>query len=159
MPLHRIPPPVPAIPAAGWRVPGYQSAKPVRRPRSVPVEAFQRTASVQIGLNGLTGGVISAGGTATVQVAPQGYGTTWYPNQASIATKSGAADSSTCTLYLNVIAAGGFQAQSYAGGGDQLGLAVPAMQPGDILYAVWTGGKSGDWCQLLVIGSMDVLIT
>jgi hypothetical protein len=149
---------VPAIASGTWRAAGNVFRKPVRVPRSVPMQSFNRMASSQIGANGITGGVIGAGGAATVAVSPQGYGTRWYPNQAGIATASGAADSSTCTLYLNVIAAGGFLAQSYAGGGDQLGLAVPAMQPGDILYAVWSGGHAGDWCQLQVIGPMDVLI-
>jgi hypothetical protein len=35
---------------------------------------------------------------------------------------------------------------------------VPEMQPGDLLYVVWTGGHAGDWCQIAVTGPMDVLI-
>jgi len=149
---------VPAVAAGTWRAAGNMFTK-LRTPRSVPMAAYTRVASTQIGANGINGGVISAGGGATVKVAPQAFGTRWYPNQCNVATASGAADSSTCALYLNVVGAGGFLCQSYAGGGDQLGLAVPAMQPGDILYAVWAGGHAGDWCQVQVIGPMDILVS
>lgn len=152
------PRPVPAIPAGGWRAVGGRFTVPVRRPRALPIEAYVRPRRVQIGADGVRGGVISAQGTATVSVGPQGYGTRWYPNQVGLATASGAADASTATIYLNVIGPGGFLAQSYAAGGDQPGIAVPEMQAGDLLYVVWSGGKSGDWCQATVIGPMDVLI-
>jgi hypothetical protein len=76
----------------------------------------------------------------------------------SVATASGAADASTVSLYVNVIGPGGFLGQSYAGGGDQPGFALPEMQAGDLLYAVWSGGHAGDWCQLTVTGPMDVLV-
>lgn len=122
------------------------------------MEAFAARTRTQIGNNGITGSQISMSGTATVSVGPQGYGTRWYPNQLGVATASGATDGSTVTFYVNVIGPGGFLGQSYAGGGDQVGLAVPEMQPGDLLYAVWSGGNSGDWCQLSVIGPMDILI-
>jgi hypothetical protein len=160
MPPRRFvqPRPVPAIPSGTWRAAGFRFFKPVRIPRALPVEAFTQVRRVQIGSNGIDGGVISAGGSATVSVGPQGYGCRWYPNQVSVATASGANDASTVAFYLNVIGPGGFIAQSYAGGGDQPGIALPEMQPGDLLYAVWSGGKSGDWCQLTVTGPMDVLV-
>jgi hypothetical protein len=120
--------------------------------------AFRNVRAVPIGANGIAGGVISGGGAATVPVAPQGYGTRWYPGQVACATASGANDASTCAFFLNVIGPGGFLGQSYAGGGDQPGFALPEMQPGDILYAVWAGGHAGDWCQVSVTGSMDILI-
>jgi hypothetical protein len=122
------------------------------------VEAFARVRRTQIGGDGVRGGVISGSGTATVSVGPQGYGTRWYPNQTSVATATGATDVSTVALYLNVIGPGGFLGQSYAGGGDQPGFALPEMQAGDLLYAVWSGGHAGDWCQLTVTGPMDVLV-
>lgn len=149
---------VPAIASGTWRAAGQQFRVPVRRPLSLPVEAFRTPRRAQIMGNGLNGGVISGAGTATVAVGPQGYGTRWYPNQVAIATQSGAADASTATVYLNVIGPGGFLAQSYAGGGDQPGVAVPEMQPGDLIYVVWSGGHAGDWCQVQVIGPMDVLV-
>ena len=159
MPPRRRPPApaVPAIGAGSWAASAYRFFVNVRRPRSERIEAFAGVRRTQIGNNGIAGGQIS-GGTATVPVGPQGYGTRWYPNQLGVATASGAADASTVTFYLNVVGPGGFLGQSYAGGGDQVGLAVPEMQPGDLLYAVWSGGHNGDWCQLSVIGPMDVLI-
>lgn len=150
--------PVPAIPSGTWRAAGFAFRVPVRQPRSLPMEAYSRVRRAQIGGNGIGGGVISAAGTATVTVGPQGYGTRWYPNQLSVATQSGASDASTVAFYLNVVGPGGFLGQSYAGGGDQPGLAIPEVQPGDLIYAVWTGGKTGDWCQLTVTGPMDVLV-
>lgn len=160
MPPRRYvqPRPVPAVQSGTWRAAGYQFRKPVRIPVSLPVEAFTRVRRAQIGNNGINAGVINAGGTATVAVGPQGYGTRWYPNQVALSTASGAADASTATGYLNVVGPGGFLFQSYAGGGDQPGIAVPEMQPGDLLYVVWAGGKPGDWCQLAVTGPMDVLV-
>lgn len=150
--------PVPAIPSGTWRAAGKLFRVPVRNPKSLPVEAFTRVRRVQIMGNGVAGGVISGSGTATVSVGPQGYGTRWYPNQVALATQSGAGDASTATGYLNVIGPGGFLFQSYAGGGDQPGVAVPEMQAGDLIYVVWSGGHAGDWCQVQVIGPMDVLI-
>lgn len=147
---------VPAVPAGSWAAAGNRFAKLVF-PRPAPIEAFSRVGRRQIGNDGIAQGVISAAGTAQVPVGPQGYGTRWYPNQVSVATASGPADTSTAALYLNVVGPGGFLGQSYAGGGDQPGFALPEMQPGDLLYAVWAGGNPGDWCQLTVTGPMDYL--
>lgn len=151
-------PVIPAIAAGTWRAAGNRFFK-FRMPQPAPVELFRQVRSVQIGGNGIASGIISAAGTATVAVGPQGYGTRWYPAQVSIATTLGALDTSTCAFYLNVIGPGGFLGQSYAGGGDQPAFALPEMQPGDLLYAVWAGGTSGNWCQVAVTGSMDVLTT
>jgi len=131
---------------------------PLRRPASIPQEFYtgrQRTL--------ITGGygstVVAANGTATVTVGPQGVGTVWYPQQWAIATTSGAADTSTCTIYHGPI---GLQTliigQSYAGGGDSGGMAVPPMWPGYFVVAVWAGGKSGDLASLTVYGQMDALV-
>lgn len=155
-PSRRSARPRPALPAGSWRAAGGRFAKLVR-PRSLPMEAFTQVSSAQIGNNGIVQGLV-AGGAATVAAGPQGYGTRWYPNQVTIATQTGANDTSTCAFYFNVIGPGGFLGQSYAGGGDQLGFAVPEMQPGDLLYAVWAGAHNGDWTQLTVIGPMDLLV-
>jgi hypothetical protein len=155
--LPRPPRTRPAVPAGTWRAARGRFFKLVR-PRSLPIEVFTRPVSVQIGNSGIAQGIVSGAGAATVAIGPQGYGTRWYPNQLSIATQTGAADTSTCAFYLNVIGPGGFLGQSYAGGGDQPGFAVPEMQPGDLLYAVWAGAHTGDWVQLMVIGPMDLLI-
>ena len=157
-PRRRSAPVVPAIGAGSWAASAYRFFVNVRRPRSEHIEAFAGVRRTQIGNNGIGGGQIGGGGSATVAVGPQGYGTRWYPNQLGVATASGSTDTSTCAFFLNVVGPGGWLGQSYAGGGDQIGLAVPEMQPGDLLYAVWSGGHNGDWCQLSVIGPMDVLI-
>lgn len=155
-PRRRLPSPVPAIAAGTWLAAGNRFVK-FRMPQPAPIEAFRTVRSVQIGGNGTASGIISGSGTATVAVGPQGYGTRWYPAQVSIATQLGAADISTCAFFLNVIGPGGFLGQSYAGGGDQPAFALPEMQPGDLLYAVWAGGTAGNWCQVSVTGSMDIL--
>jgi hypothetical protein len=151
--------PVPAIAAGSWAAAGNTFFVNLRRPRAPRIERFSGVRRVQIGNNGIAAGTIAADGTATVPLRPQGYGTRWYPNQISVATASGANDVSTTSFYLNVIGPGGFLGQSYAGGGDQPGFGVPEMQPGDTLYAVWSGGKPGDWCQVAVIGPMDIAVT
>lgn len=148
---------VPAIAAGSWAAVRNRFFVYQRRPLSVPMESFSAVRRTQIGGNGINAGQI-ASGTAKVAVGPAGYGTRWYPNQINVATASGANDASTCAFFLNVVGPGGFLAQSYAGGGDQVGIAVPELQPGDLIYAVWTGGNNGDWCQMIVIGPMDVLI-
>lgn len=121
------------------------------------MDAFTIPRQTPIGGNGIAQGIMSGSGMSTVSIGPSGYGSRWYPNQVSIATQSGANDNSTCAIYLNAIAPGAQLAQSYAGGGDTLGLAVPMMQPGDLLYAVWSGGTSGNWTQMIITGNASVL--
>jgi hypothetical protein len=125
---------------------------------SVPQERFVR----QLQGIPLTGGqavtTVSAGGTATVKIGPAGLGVVWYPNSANISTSTGAADNSTCSVYLGAIAAQNLQGgQSYAGGGDTVALSVPAMSPGQLLIAVWTGATPGAIAALNIIGTMDCL--
>lgn len=130
---------------------------PLRRPGTIPVQAYGQTRRTP-----LTGGygavLVAADGTATVSVGPQGLGTVWYPQSAAIATTLGAADTSTCTLYLGPLGLetqiGG---QSYAGGGDSIGVAVPPLWPGYFLWAVWAGATAGNLASLAVYGEMDSL--
>ena len=161
MPARRRRPtarPVPAIGAGSWAAAGNRFTA-YRFPRPVPIEAFTHVARRAIGNDGIAQGVINGQGAATVILGPQGYGTRWYPNQISVATQAGPADTSVVTFYFNVIGPGGFIGQSYAGGGDQPGFAVPEMQPGDLLYSVWAGGTSCNWCQVTITGQMDLLTT
>jgi len=127
------------------------------RPRVVPIGAFARQVRVDIGNNGVAQSVIAASGSGQVSVGPQGVGTTWYPKSCTLATQSGAADGSTATGYLNSVTTPPLF-QSYAGGGDTQGLAVPQMQPGDLLIVLWSGGKPGDWASVTVVGDMEALI-
>jgi len=103
-------------------------------------------------------GVIGAGGGATVSIGPAGLGTVWYPQVANISTSVGANDGATCTIYLGAQGVPNlFQGQSYAGGGDSLGLPVSMMRPGQLLIAVWSGSIPGATCAINIVGTMDVL--
>ena len=137
---------------------GYTRA-PVRllaRPGTIPMQDY--TVPRRTPLTGGYGAVTVAGGTATVKVGPMGVGTVWYPQAAAIATSTGANDSSTCALYLGPL---GLQTliggQSYAGGGDTIGLAVPPLWPGYFIWAVWSGATNGDLATLTVYGEQDSL--
>jgi len=148
--------PVPAIPASSWR--GRRFAPAMLRPPVVPQAAFTRRVRTDIGNSGVAQTVIAASGSGQVSVGPQGVGTVWYPKSCTVATQSGAADGSTATGYLNSVTTPPLF-QSYAGGGDTQGLAVPQMQPGDLLIILWSGGTPGNWASITVVGDMDALIT
>jgi hypothetical protein len=149
---------VPAIPAGSWQA-ARTGLRKLRVPPPVPIGAYTRKVAVQIGNNGIAQGVIAAGGAATVSAGPSGIGTRWYPQQVTLATKTGPNDTATATIYLGAVAPSNIVAQSYSAGGDVIGLAVPEMQPGDLLIAVWSGGTPGDWAQLAVIGQQEILTT
>lgn len=140
--------------AGGW--PNSPQTRP-GRPWSAPLHLY--TSRVRTPIDDGTGQVIVSGGVATVQVGPSGLGVRWYPVQGIIATTSGAADASTCTIYKGVIAAstqiGG---QSYAGGGDTFGLAGLDLQAGEFLIAVWAGAKNGDIATLRILGVRSSLV-
>ena len=126
--------------------------------RRVPMEQFRR----QLSGVPLTGGqgqaVVSAGGTARVSVGPQGLGTVWYPSQCVVSTSTGANDVSTCAVYLGSQALQNLQGgQSYAGGGDTIGLSVTSMTPGDLLIAIWESAVPGATAAINVQGTMDAL--
>ena len=132
-------------------------ATPLGTPPTVPVQTFQRRQPTPL-IGGYGSALIKADGTATVQVGPQGLGTIWYPQSAAIATTSGATDTSTCTVYvgpqgLQTQTAG----QSYAAGGDTIGLSVPPLWPGYFIVAKWTGGKPGDLATVTVYGQQSAL--
>lgn len=131
--------------------------RPLRRPMSVPQE-FYTTRQRTLITGGYGSALVPASGTVTVTVGPQGVGTVWYPQQWAIATTTGAADASTCTIFHGPI---GLQTliigQSYAGGGDSGGMAVPPMWPGYYVVATWAGAKVGDLASLTVYGQMDTL--
>jgi len=143
----------------GWVVPAGTQVPRVVQPRSLPPRHFTTPATVPISAEGFAQGLIAAG-TATLSVGPSGAGTSWDLAQLSVSTTSGAADTSTVSVFVQ--AAGppndAWQvAQSYAGGGDQLGLAGIKMVPGERLYAVWSGAKNGDVAIIVLTGSKTVL--
>lgn len=150
-------PPVPRVRGAGGWMPQIRFA-PMRRPPSPPQRLYRATATSQIGGYGVGQSVVSAG-TATVRVGPSGVGTRWYPQQLTISTTSGVTDTSTCIVYLGPSAVpAAILWQSQSGGADVGGAAIPMMQPGDLITAVWSGAKNGDLATLRVIGDLQALV-
>lgn len=156
--MRRPPRPVPAVAAGSWRAAGGRFIK-LHVPPPVPIQAYTGRARAAIGPQGIAQTVIAAGGAGVVSVGPSGVGTRWYPQQVTIATATGPTDPSTAVFYLGAVASSQIVGTSSAGGGDTLGLAVPMMQPGDLLIAVWTGANPGDWASVTVIGDQEVSTT
>lgn len=147
--------------AGGWppgmRVPAGTHADRRVLPRHIPLRNYADRVTTPID-DGI-GQATVAGGTATVKVGPSGFGVRWYPAQAVINTTTGANDPSTCQLFKGVIsAASQIGAQSYAGGGDTIGLAGLDLQPGEFIIAVWSGATNGDTATLRVLGDKSSLI-
>jgi hypothetical protein len=156
--LWRLPPELQRAIAVNQRKAG-QPVRPWRHPPATPVELYTQTVRVPIS-NGVGQAIVSGSGTATVQAGPQGVGTVWYPQSAAIATTTGANDTSTCTLYVGPLALlTQVGSQSYAGGGDNIGLAVPALPPGYFIVAKWSGANPGDLATLTIYGQADQLTT
>jgi hypothetical protein len=102
--------------------------------------------------------VINGSGIAQLQLGPSGIGQRWRATYCQIATSTGANDASTCSIYLGPLAIGPLVGgQSYAGGGDSVGLPGAVMQPGDFLWALWTGGTPGAIASLAIYGDMSAL--
>jgi hypothetical protein len=146
---------VPAIAAGTWLAAGDKFRKLVMPP-PVPQEAFTRRVRSRIGNDGINQTVITGAGTGRLAVGPQGTGTRWFPQQVTIATASGAAGTSTATGYFNTVPSPPIFS-SDAGDGDVIGLAVPEMQPGDLLIVIWSGGNPGDWASVTVVGEQEIL--
>lgn len=133
------------------------------RPATIPQNAYVRKQRTPI-----TGGygttLVDASGAAFVRVGPAGVGTIWYPQAVAIGTTSGANDGSTCVLYLGPLLDNGqpqgqqIGGQSYAGGGDVFGVAIPPMWPGYFVGALWAGGTTGDLAFIQIYGDMDTLL-
>lgn len=143
-------------PTTAWQ-PGWRGTGQMR-PRRPSITSYgQRLTGVPIA-GGTSQVTVKSDGTATAQIAPQGLGTIWYPQQANISTTTGAADNSTCAIFLGASALDVLQVgQSYAGGGDTVGLSVPALAAGGLLIAVWSGASPGDLATLSIIGTQDAL--
>ena len=117
----------------------------------------------------ITGGYAAAtvpsSGVVTIYCGPMGLGMVWYPQAVAISTTTGANDASTCALYLSPLQNGATLApstqiggQSYAGGGDTIGIAVPPIRPGLFIVAQWTGAKVGDLAALQVYGEQSAMV-
>jgi hypothetical protein len=124
----------------------------------VPIEAYTRRVSVPIAIDGQVTGTTGAGGTVSLQCGPQGVGASWSLDQAGIATSVGATDTATCAIYVGPQATPPYLvAQSYAGGGDAVGLAGYVLVPGEFVFAVWASGTAGSTAQLKVSGMKNAL--
>lgn len=147
--------PAPARPAQHWRAPFTGTAS--WRIPSTPPERYRPL--LRTPLVGAVGQALVAGGTATVQLGPQGLGCRWYPVQAVITTSSGVNDTSTCQLFMGTTALANLIAStSYLGGGDTFGISGADMQPGDYLIAVWSGANNGDTATLRITGSQVAMV-
>lgn len=125
------------------------------RPPRVPQESFQ--VPVRTLIQAGTGQqIVSGSGKAIVVLGPQGVGTRWYPSQIQVATSTGPTDGSTVVLYRDFIDAKQEIGQTLQGGGDTLGF-THDMQPGNLIYAVWTGANPGDLATLTVHGDQLAL--
>jgi hypothetical protein len=135
----------------------------IARPPSLAPGQYQGRQATAI-TGGYAARVVPAGGIVTVYCGPMGLGTVWYPQAVAISTTTGANDASTCALYLSPLQNGSTLApstqiggQSYAGGGDTIGVAVPPMWAGLFIVAQWTGAKVGDLAALQVYGQQKTL--
>jgi hypothetical protein len=138
--------------------PGYPAGSGARRLVPVSITRF-RTQVTGVSLAGAQAqATVNSAGTATCKVGPQGLGVTWYPSSVVVSTSVGATDAATAACYVGSIAAMNLQGgQSYAGGGDTIGLSVQTMTPGDLLIVVWTGATPGSTATMNVVGTQDVL--
>lgn len=124
------------------------------RPAPVPVRHMMTQRRGPIRSDGTGQAFITGSGAATVQVGPQGLGTRWQLQQVVNATTTGPNDASTVTFYVGAIAvANMIGGQSYAGGGDTVGLAGLELQTGEFLIAVWAGGHTGDAATIRLSGT------
>jgi len=139
--------------AGSWGLPGPN----IRRPVTPGMEQYAGLQRVQIRTGeGTATGVVPASKTITLSAGPQGLNT-WYASYAAISTSTGAADGSTAALIVGPISAGlAPGGQSYAGGGDSIGLAGQVLRPGDYITITWTNAKPGDTATLTVYGEQDI---
>lgn len=156
--------PAPNRRAGGWPpgmvVPaGSQVARRVLPHSTAPVH-YNAPAQVPIGPYGFAQGTIAANGTCTLHVGPAGFFASWMLAQASIGTTSGAVDTSTAAFFAQAYgppAPAQQVGQSYAAGGDQVGLSGIKLVTGEFLFVVWSGGKPGDTATLVLTGVQTVL--
>ena len=123
-----------------------------------PVERYRSHIRAPIGNDGVRIGTVDSSGALTLQAGPSGLGNRWWPSMAVILTSSGANDSSTVQFSAGPLVTNATPiATSYSGGGDNIGLPQVELQPGEFIFAVWSGGNSGDTATLRVIGEQYAL--
>ena len=124
----------------------------------IPVEAYGRVVhGVPLG-DGQGQATISAAGTASVVLGPQGIGTVWYPAAVAVTTTTGVLDTSACASYVGAGTSpigANYQATIFPAGQGTLALAVPPVPVGSYVVAELTSGHSGDRFTVNVIGAKD----
>lgn len=137
----------------GYRGSGMQPMVPV------PIGRYTgRLTGVPL-TGGQAQGLVPGSGILTLQVAPQGLGTVWYPVQVTLSTTTGPLDTSTALVYLGPLVTPATLVSTVYSGNGTAALAIPSMSPGQTLIVAWTGAKSGDTAAFNVIGTMDALTT
>lgn len=156
--------PAPNRRAGGWPpgmvVPAGSMVARQVTPRSVSPQMFTTPAQVPIGPYGFAQAKVTAGGTCQLFVGPAGFFTSWLLAQASIGTTTGANDSATAEFFAQPYGPPSPAqqiGQSYAAGGDQVGLSGIKLVTGEFLFVVWAGAKPGDTCTLVLSGVQTVL--
>ncbi|HEV2243547.1 MAG TPA: hypothetical protein VGR98_21050 [Streptosporangiaceae bacterium] len=126
--------------------------------RGEPQDPDQRGGDGRVAVFGVDPAEPRAAGHAVAAGGPEGIGARWALDQAGIATSVGPGDTATCAVYAGPQASAPYLvAQSYAGGGDAIGLAGYTLQPGEFVFAVWSGGTPASLGQLKVAGTKTVL--
>jgi hypothetical protein len=126
--------------------------------RPVPVQAYTGKITGVPLTGGQNQAKVPAGGKLTLTVGPQALGTTWYPAQITLSTTTGLLDTSVANVWLGAQGVPITLVGTSAGNGT-VALAVPPMQPGQVLIVTWTGATVGDTAGLNVVGTMDALTT
>jgi hypothetical protein len=149
---------VPAIPAGSWAAAGNRFFK-MTRPPVIPIGRYTGRISGVPLTGGQASGMVPGSGAITLQVGPQGLGTVWNPAQVTISTTTGALDVAQALIWLGN---GGVPTQLVATvftGNGTAALAIPSMQPGDLIIVQWTGAHPGDTASFNIVGLMDALTT
>lgn len=152
------PSPLPAIPAGSWAASAGRFFKRKINP-PIPIGAYTGKVTGVLLTGGQAQGMMSGTGALTLSVGPQGLGTVWYPSQVTLSTGTGPLDTATALVYAGI---GGVPVQLvgtvYTGNGT-VALAVPPMQPGELIIVSWTGGTANETAAVNVTGTMDALTT
>lgn len=152
-----------SVAAGGWGgrvVPAGQLVPRRVLPPSTSPRMFVTPVRVPIGPYGFAQATIGAAGSVTLHVGPAGFHTAWELAQAAVSTTTGALDTSTVAFYAQPYgppSPAWLCGQSYAGGGDQVGLSGIKIVTGEFLFAVWSGGHPGDLATLVLSGVQTVL--
>jgi hypothetical protein len=137
----------------GWAGTGMQPAL------RTPIQAYTgRITGVPL-TGGQVQGVIPASKALTLSVGPQGLGTTWYPAQVTLSTTTGPLDTSTARVYLGAQGVPVSLVGTVYTGNGTVALAIPSMQPGQVLIIAWTAAAAGDTAAANITGTMDALTT